>query len=333
MTESEWLKNGYSMGVVEPDEICDLSFSDVFWSWFAMKSGKIQPQSLDRIECTYNRYFKDMPIACKLVAEINERYIIDWLTVILIRSGSVTKKEFSRIYQVVRGVMMYSYDLELKGVRLLDWNKIMRYMPTNCIVNTLREDACISRKEIDILFHAVLIDDVYPLKKSACLCLLLNFYLGLRVGELSALTWNDVDFKRRLLNVSKTEVKYFERDENMNRSAHMKYFCKDGTKTLASMRVVPLCNEALYLLQLLKQHHISCNYVDERLAYDGTQTVLSRSLDRTMKKLCQLCEIPLYNTHRIRKTCASYLHDSQIPIKTVSDLLGIQIYKLPHAFI
>ena len=322
MTESEWLKHGYSMGVVEPDVFSDETFSNVYWMWFSMKSGKIKPQSLDRIECTYKRYFNNNTISAEPVARMDEVYISEWLTRLLVRCGTVTYKEFCRIMGIMRGVMVYARDLELKGVKLIDWDKILRYMPDNRIEHSTSLDVCIPRKDIDALFKAVLDDDVYPLKESACLCLLMNFYLGLRVGELSALTWQDIDYSRRVINISRTEVKYFMRNENMEREDTMTYHEENGTKTLCSTRSVPICDECMYLLHRLKRHHEISGYTDTHLAYDGSQTVLVRSLDRTLRKLCKLCEIPVYNTHKIRKTCASYLHDSRVPIKTISDLLG-----------
>ena len=55
MTEKEWLANGYAMGVVEPDIIDTVTFYDMYNQWFMMKSGKVKPETLDRIECTFSR--------------------------------------------------------------------------------------------------------------------------------------------------------------------------------------------------------------------------------------------------------------------------------------
>ena len=322
MTETEWLKHGYDMGIVEPDNMATETFGQVYFMWLSLKSEQRRHQTIDRIECTYRRYFQNSDIDFIEVAKMDEAYLAKWLNALLVRVGKMPYKEFCRITQIIRGVQNYAKDLELKGVTVLDWDKILRFVPNNRIEHQKTDDIAISRRDIDSLFHAVLIDDVYPLKESACLCLLANFYMGLRIGELAALTWSDIDFERRCAYISRTEVKYFLRDENMQRTEHMEYHEQTALKTLSSVRTVPLCDECVYLLQRLKKHHIAQEYQDNHLAYDGGQTVLSRSLDRTMRKLCKVCELPLYNTHRIRKTCASYLHDSGIPLKTISMLLG-----------
>ncbi|MGN1204935.1 MAG: tyrosine-type recombinase/integrase [Lachnospiraceae bacterium] len=322
MTESEWLKHGYEMGVVEPDVVASETFGQVYHLWLSIKAGQRRNQTIDRIECTYKRYFVNNVIDFTQVALINDAFLIDWLNNILVHVGKMSYKEFCRITQIVRGVQSYAKDLELVGVTVLDWDKILRYMPSNRIEHGKKDDVAITRQDIDKLFHAVLIEDIYPLKESACLCLLANFYLGLRVGELAALRWSDVDFDRKSISVCRTEVKYFERDEDMHRMEHMTYKAQNELKTLSSVRVVPMCNECIYILDRLKKYQLSRGYDDGRLAYDGGQTILVRSLDRTMRRLCKMCEIPLYNTHRIRKTTASYLHDSGVPLKTISMLLG-----------
>lgn len=323
MTEREWIINGYAMGILEPDIVDMVSFYSMYNKWFYMKSRKIKPESLDRIECTFNRWFLDdtdmLNTAC---VKMDETYLIDWFTSLIVRTGCITDKEFSRIFQIVYGVLIFARDMDVKGCKLLDWAKIKRYMPDKLIIRQKKKETAIPRRDIETLFKAVLIEDVYPLKKSASLCLLANFYLGLRVGELAALEWRNVDFEGRCLYIDKTAVKYFERDDNMMRSAGMTYHVVDGTKTLNAVRQIPMCDEALYLLTLLREHHKKKNYDSEFLAYDGTQTVLVRSLDRTLRRLCTICGIPLYNTHKIRKTFATYLHDSKVPIKTVSVLLG-----------
>ena len=322
MTEAQWIQNGYEMGVIEAEVDNCATFEELYNAWFLMKRNNVKPETLDRIECTYNRHFiidrEFIESACSIM---DETYIIDWLTRLIVKMGNITRREFDRIYQVLHGVLVYAHDMGEYGVRLLDWGKIKRYMPQNNILASLEQDTCIPVKDVNTLFKSVLVDKAYMEKNSACLCLMLNFFLGLRLGELSALTWTDIDLNNRVLHVTKTEVKFIERDEDGTRQ-RMVYVVAPHTKTKQSMRSVPLCDGAVYIISLLKEWHELKGYTSPYLAYDGGQTVLSRSLTRTFAKLCKINELPAYNTHKIRKTYASFLHSSGVPIKLISDLCG-----------
>lgn len=322
MTEAQWIKNGYDMGVIEADESNCATFSEVYESWFLMKRNNVKPETLDRIECTYNRHFAvDYGFIESACSKMDEVYLIDWLTKLIVRAGNIAKREFDRIYQILHGVLVYAHDMGEYGVRLIDWGKIKRYMPQNNILPSLNQDECIPLKDVNALFKSVLVNKDYTEKNSACMCLVLNFFLGLRLGELSALTWTDVDLNNRVVHVTKTEVKYIERSEDGKRQ-QMVYVVAPHTKTKQSMRVVPLCDGAVYILTLLKEWHKLKGYESPYLAYDGGQTILSRSLTRTFAKLCKINDLPAYNTHKIRKTYASFLHSAGVPIKLISDLCG-----------
>lgn len=62
MTETEWLKHGYDMGIVEPDNIATETFGQVYFMWLSLKSEQRRHQTIDRIECTYRRYFQNSDI-------------------------------------------------------------------------------------------------------------------------------------------------------------------------------------------------------------------------------------------------------------------------------
>ncbi|MDE7223503.1 MAG: tyrosine-type recombinase/integrase [Acetatifactor sp.] len=53
---------------------------------------------------------------------------------------------------------------------------------------------------------------------------------------------------------------------------------------------------------------------------DTLNTLITCS--RTLRKLCKLCDVRYFNTHPIRKTFATMLHDSGVPTRVISDLLG-----------
>lgn len=322
MLVSEWLDIGYSKGIIDSvptDSI--IPFRVCYNKWFCSKMNVLKPQSLDRIECTWKKYFFDSEFINCPVHEIDEKCVYTFLNSLILSHGNLTKKEYDRIYQVVNNVLYYAFDLDIGYCRSINWDIVKRHIAVDNLLPVKKKEYAISDFNKNKIFKAVLEDDVYPRKKSACLCILLNFYLGLRIGELAAIRWRDIDYGACSLHVHQTETKYFERDSEGVRSC-VHYVVQDTTKTVYSVRRIPLIPEAMYIIQQIKLHHKSMGYDSEYLAYDGTSTILSKSIERTLYKLCDLCHIDRFSSHRIRKTFASELHKNNVPSKYITELMG-----------
>lgn len=323
MLENEWLTIGYEKGIITDVPIDkQVSFKKCYDGWFITKVNSIKPQSVDRIECTYNRYYAGTKINEMPVHQINEVYIYQFLNDILIRNKNITKKEFNRIYQIVNNVMSYAFECNIGCAKSVNWDVVKRYISVGNIKHDAKAERSISLSDRRRIIRAVLIENIYPLKRSACLCICLNFYLGLRIGELASVTWQDIDFKERKLYIHTTQTKSFERNEDGDRIGVIQYHDQDTTKTIHSVREVPLVNEAVYILSLLHEYHQKKGYEDKHIAYDGTDTILSKSIERTITRLCVLCDVLPFNSHLIRKTFATELHEKGVPTKIISDLMG-----------
>ena len=96
----------------------------------------------------------------------------------------------------------------------------------------------------------------------------------------------------------------------------------DNTKTVYSVREIPILPEVKYFYDEIKKHHALNKYDVPYLAYDGNDTILVRSLDRTLRRLCLLCDVKYFNTHMIRKMFATMLHFNNVPTRVVADLMG-----------
>lgn len=322
MTEKEWLEIGYGKGIIDCEKGDFVAFETVYKEWFMMKRNLVKPQSLDRIEVTWNRHFNERALSKKTISTITEGEIIDFLTAIILKSGRISYKEFGRIMQIIHGVMVYAHDLHVESVGLYDWDKIKRYIPMKKLEVEAKVEDAVSDRDVKELIYEVMERRIYAVKQCASLTLCMNFYLGLRVGELAALQFGDFDFEKGVVKIRKTESKFFNRDENGERLGVMCYRVVDSVKTVNSVRELPIMPEVARIYQLIREEHERNRYESEYLCYDGTDTILVRSLDRTLRRLCELCDIPYFNTHKIRKTFATRLHFSGVPTRVISDLLG-----------
>lgn len=148
MTKSEWLDIGYEKNIIDMEEYEEYTFSEAYKEWSLMKINCIKPQSFDRIEVTYQRHYANTDFVEKCISKISEEDIINFLTRI-IKAEPISLKEFGRVLQIVRGVLVYFKDIKKGGAILYDWEKIKRYVPMNALDITVKKEFAVSKSDIE----------------------------------------------------------------------------------------------------------------------------------------------------------------------------------------
>lgn len=144
-------------------------------------------------------------------------------------------------------------------------------------------------------------------------CVLLSLYAGLRIGEICALEWEDIDIENRLIHVRKTVSRVSGTGENMARST----LVITHPKTTASFRDIPICS---WLIPVLKQLHGMRR--SSFVASSHAAFVSPRTFDYRYHKLLRTAGIQTINYHGLRHTFATRCIEAGIDVKTLSELLG-----------
>lgn len=98
-----------------------------------------------------------------------------------------------------------------------------------------------------------MVEHKYPINYASVLCILLNFSLGLRIGELAALTVDDIDWERKVVLVSRTVKKCRKRNQSGDCIPGSLY--KEGSpKTRNGIREIPLTQKAQDILNILMDY-------------------------------------------------------------------------------
>ena len=143
--------------------------------------------------------------------------------------------------------------------------------------------------------------------------ILLSLGTGLRISEVCALRWADIDFQGAILHVRATVTR-------VRNSAAEKCATKlviGRPKTKASLRDIPIPKRLMYALLSLYEKRKSEYVISEKQDF-----VSPRTYEYRFHKVLVQCGIPSVHYHVLRHTFATRCIEFGVDVKTLSEILG-----------
>lgn len=289
------------------------TLEEYFKEWLRFKNNYNSTRTLERNIQYWNKYYANTTFVQNKLDEIDFRLIEDFY-IDLCNSITITKKEFSNIFTILKGIL----DLAVR-------NDIIDINPCNKVEKRLFKLQYNSTKtsETEILYKDELIkllntiDDELETNPSnqKALAIKLMLLTGARCGELSSIMFSDVTHTTYgpILNISRSEVTNPTVDiDNLSVNNYIPCVVnRVKTNNKAGTNGIAIPSTALDIINKLRDIHIANNINDEGyILYDEYGRIKNHRLAKYLTKLCKKANINHYSPHKLRKTYSSLLFSS-----------------------
>lgn len=280
-----------------------ITFSQVLNEWLDNKTNKVNITTISKYRSLSELYISPK-LGVILFKKIKEQDIYNFFQEENIYKLSDSTKK--TIYTIINSVIKYGMD---KLYRKKNLKCEIKFKPPKVRIEYL------TKKEQYILEEYL--KNNLNLRN---LCILFDLYTGLRIGELCALQWKDIDFINSTVSINKT----VKRIKNVNKEINKKTsLILDKPKTESSIRLVPV---PTFLIDLLKS--IKNDNKDYFIFTNSIKPKDPRSLEKYFSNVLKNCKIKNIVFHSLRHTYATRSREAGIDIKILSELLGHSSYKV-----
>jgi integrase len=277
--------NAGTYGILEEEA----SFSDFCKLFLSAKKAEVKASTYTDYEQTINKhlvpFFKDC-----MIADIGPSTIQELLLVL--EGNGTSAATIGKILRYTRVIFRKAVSLEIidrDPCRTIRAPRIEK-----------KEVSFLTPEEVSKLIESAQ-GDLKPLLAVAC-------YTGLRMGEILALQWGDIDFKANVIRV----IRSWKQEQGFS-----------TPKTATSRRAVPIIKP---LKELLRVYHASIDESHEgSLVFpnsEGKPRDRHRLSNIHFKDALEKAELPRIRFHDLRHTFASMMIESGCDIKTLQTIMG-----------
>lgn len=307
-----------------PDDINETfcTLTDIFPKWLEIKEVHTNSgSSIKRIYVDWNKYYKGKDIANIPIKNMSEIYLDRWIHQV-IKDYNLTRKQYYNMSLIIRQCLDYCCQLNIlqsNPFRLVKINKKL----LRKVRKPKSKTQVFLVKEQMLLFNEANRSFLRCPKCTTPLMIMFNFFIGLRIGELTALKWEDIE--GNYLYIHRSEIEDVKLDLKTGDVVSNEFKVVEYTKSDAGDRYVYLNSEAKKILKIVKRVNFECERYDQGFIFlnmkNGKRTTTD-AVSTYLQNLCIRAGIANKSSHKIRKTYISSLFDHNINIDTIRRIAG-----------
>ena len=273
-----------------------VTFEKIANEWLNLKEKEIKKSTYSNYKYSINKYL--MPKLRKCTLKTLEKY--NFIEFVDELNQEYAPKTVRDILSKLKAILYYAqdeYGIEIKTKKI-----VTPKLDIEPVV-------ILSRRERARAENTCLKDNTL---KSLGIVVCLN--TGLRIGEICALKWKNIDFEKREIKVRQTLQRIY--DEKMNNTK----IIIDTPKSKKSVRNIPISDK---LYEILKPLNKKFNPEDFFLTGNAEKYIEPRNYQHAFKDMLRKSKIKtIYKFHTLRHTFSSNCIEVGMDVKSLSEILG-----------
>lgn len=266
----------------------DMNLDAIAQEWLAEVQEKRKQSTYVKYRLIYHNHirkiFQDIALSELTNAEVREKI-----------SGQYSDSVYKSIYCILNQILKFASER---------YNVIMPFLKKS-ISNTRNSPIKVLDKSEQKRLINVLFTDTDRFKMAILMCL----FTGLRLGELCALKWTDIDFENKLLIVNRTVQRLYAEGYQTKT-----ILTETSPKSAYSKREIPLSDKTLELFLKFQN--------SEEYVFGGEKPLEPKRLQYHFKKILKEAQVSDKNFHVLRHTFSTNCIEGGTDVKSLSEMLG-----------
>lgn len=305
----------------------DITIKSLFHDYLERRKVTVSSNTWSKDIYLFNFYIKDSNIGIKPINKLKLSDGYEFVSHILSLNPTMKKRYYLNIRSLLNSIFQFAMDEEY-----IERNPFENLKPRSDMFQSGKKqrdsDTVFSKAEQSQIIRLAE-EDAQADSSSIPLGIVILFMLGLRMGELCALKWGDIetDIRGKYIHIQREMV---DKKNDLGKSIGKEFL--DHCKTPAGDRRLQLNSKAvstLHTIKLINQsNNIPTDYdslIFQRLDKGVLTYCTSRSFDPRLRRYCKKANMSVIKSpHDIRRTALTNLFTAGMPLKNIQAFAGHQ---------